>query len=105
MMSASEKYTYADRALASYDLGDGVTVVGTNTWDASDHTDFIKVLYVEYVDAPSDTSHKVSFHVEFDAAGAFAGAVAYDVKSGGVIGTPLAPESLAPVVGRHRPHF
>ena len=61
--------TLAEDALASYNFGEGVEVVGQGGWqkdtfDGKD--DFIKVIYVQcHDDGPESDSHKVSFHAAF----------------------------------------
>lgn len=60
----------ADDALASYNFGEGVTVVESDAWqrdtfDGKD--DLTRVVYVQYEDDPPDAdSHRISFHAAFE---------------------------------------
>ena len=78
----------ADDEVASYNFGEGVKVVAMDGWDTSDLNDLTKIVYVEYDDdKPDDDSHKVSFHVRFDAEGAVDDAYALEMRHGNDIGS------------------
>lgn len=58
----------AERAYENYNFGEGVEVVGRAGWDRSDPDDLILTVFVRYDTDPDDAdSHKVSFHVRFEA--------------------------------------
>lgn len=83
----------ADDAFASYNFGDGLTVVGSSGWqietfDGKD--DWTKVVYVECDDdEPNADSHKVSFHAAFARGTAILNeAYAYWCENGAEIGSP-----------------
>lgn len=87
----------ADEEVASYDFGEGVKVVAKDGWDTSDLNDLTQIVYVEYDDdKPEDDSHKVSFHVRFDAEGAVDDAYGLEMRHGNDIGsrgTPKEPQA------------
>lgn len=89
MKNIEELTRLGDEMIQAYDFGEGVTVVGTDTWNSDDLTDLMKVVYVEYDDDPADApSHKVSFHAKFTPAGSPEEAYALEVDSGNEIGSP-----------------
>lgn len=62
----TSKLVMADHELANYDFGEGVKVVGQDSWDMSDKDDFTKIVYVAFDDEPAEAdSHRLSFHVRF----------------------------------------
>lgn len=77
----------ADAEFATYNFGDGVQVVESDNWNCDDETDLTKIVYVEYEGDPAGSaSHKVSFHVRFNAAGKVTDAYALEMKHGNAIG-------------------
>lgn len=83
----SARETLADAELAVYAFGDGVKVVQHSGWDTNDRDDFTKIVYVEYDDdAPDADSHKISFHVRFDADGSVEDAYGLEMEHGNDIG-------------------
>lgn len=89
----AQQEALADDAIASYNFGDGVTVVGSDSWqrdtfDGKD--DWTKVVYVECdEDGPNDDSHKVSFHAAFvEGTTTLDEAYAYWCENGSEIGSP-----------------
>lgn len=47
-----------------YEFGEGVTVLGSSSWDLSDLWDATRIVYVAYDDdPPGSDSHRLSFHV------------------------------------------
>ena len=55
----------AQTAYENYNFGEGVTVVDDDGWESDGTSDFLKRVYVEFDDAPSESSHTVSFHAKF----------------------------------------
>lgn len=51
-----------------YDFGSGVQVVGSDGWQNDGTSDHTRIVYVEFEpeegEEPSESSHKVSFHVK-----------------------------------------
>lgn len=91
----------AEDEVESYDFGDGVTVVAQDGWDTSDLDDLTKIVYVAFDDDKAeDDSHKVSFHVRFDAAGAVDDVYALEMAHGNDIGSRGAPAKPAAENGR-----
>ena len=60
-----EQEEIAQNAYESYNFGEGVTVVDDDGWESDGTPDFLKKVYVEFDDAPSESSHTVSFHAKF----------------------------------------
>jgi hypothetical protein len=84
----------ADDALAAYDFGPDLNVVGHDGWDSSDPADFTKIVYVEGEGAdPEQDSERLSFHVRFDHQGQVAEAYALCMRTGAEVGSP-APAAL-----------
>lgn len=78
----------ADEIFESYAFGEGVSVVASNGWDASDLDDYVKVAYLEYDDdLPEADSHKASFHVRFGKDGSVEDAYALEMEHGNDIGS------------------
>lgn len=77
----------ADEEVAEYAFGSGVTVVGQSSWDTNDLFDLTKIIYVKFDgDTEDDDSHRLSFHVRFNALGDIEDAYALDMKTGGDVG-------------------
>lgn len=66
----SEQKILAQDAFASFNFGEDLTVVGSDSWDVDTFDgkdDWTKVVYVSVKDeGPDADSHKVSFHVAFN---------------------------------------
>lgn len=82
-----------DRAFESYNFGENVSVLGSDGWENEGKNEYIKVVYVEYLDEIDedddsvDTSYKVSFHAVLnDKNTKVIESSAYLVESGGEIG-------------------
>lgn len=89
----SQQERIADDALASYDFGEGVTVVGLGSWERATFDgkdDWTKVVYFESDDgAPGDSSQRASFHAAFvKGTPTLSEAYAYCCNSGAEIGSP-----------------
>lgn len=93
--SACSLEVLADREFELYDFGEGVMVLDHGRWNTSDPRDYTKIAYVEFEDdAPEADSHKVSFHVRFDAAGKVTVAYALECDKGQEIGQRSAQGAL-----------
>lgn len=93
--SACSLEVLADREFELYDFGEGVMVLDHGRWNTSDPRDYTKIAYVEFEDdAPEADSHKVSFHVRFDAAGKVTEAYALKCDKGQEIGRRGQPKAL-----------
>lgn len=92
-----DREAIADRIFEVYDFGDGAQVLDHGRWDTSDPLDYTKIAYVEYDDDPPEAdSHKVSFHVRFDAAGKVTDAYALECDKGQDIGRRGDIDKVAP---------
>lgn len=92
-----DREAIADRIFEVYDFGDGVQVLDHGRWDTSDPLDYTKIAYVKYDDDPPEAdSHKVSFHVRFDAAGKVTDAYALECDKGQDIGRRGDIDKVAP---------
>lgn len=61
-----EQDKIAQNAYENYNFGENVIVVGDAGWESDGTSDFLKKVYVEFNDVPSESSHIVSLHVKFD---------------------------------------
>ena len=81
----------ADEALANYQFGDGVTVVGSDNWCKDDIDDFTKIVYIMGDEEnPDSDSERVSFHVRFSETGCVSEAYGLLMRTGGDIGCPVS---------------
>lgn len=90
----------AQDAYENYNFGEGVTVVDSDGWESDCPSDFIKRVYVEFDDEPSDSSHTVSFHAKFKATDSLELEDVYGllVSNGYDIGTWVQPKSKKPKI-------
>jgi len=96
----SQQKALADRAVAAYRFGDGLTVVGSEDWkmdtfDGKD--DWTKLVYVKCDnDGPNDGPHKISFHAAFkQGTSSLDESYAYWMETGSEIGSPGAANNDA----------
>ena len=92
-----EQEEVAQTAYENYNFGEGVTVVDDDGWESDGTSDFLKKVYVEFDDAPSESSHTVSFHAKFKDKNSLELEDVYGilVSNGTDIGTWVQPESKA----------
>lgn len=88
MVGIDTREGLAEDALASYEFGDDVEVVGQDGWDSTDLNDFTKIVYVQARDSdPDQDSERLSFHVRFDDMGQVSEAYALCMRTGSEVGS------------------
>ena len=80
-------YARIEKEYDLYEFGEGVVVQGCSSWDLTDPTDAIRIVYVTYDDdLPGAASHRLSFHVRSNGVGEVLDVVAFSVETGNEIG-------------------
>ena len=64
-MLEQQRDLIAQEMYEKYDFGENVNVTDDEGWEKDRTSDFTKIVYVEFDDEPSESSHRVSFHVKF----------------------------------------
>lgn len=91
---SAEKTQLADQQFESYNFGPGVTCLEHGNWNTDDPRDYTKMVYVSFDDGPEAAdSHRLSFHVRFDATGKDTEAYALDVDTGNEVGSMASAEN------------
>lgn len=95
----TDNIAMAEDALASFNFGDDIEIVGQDGWDTTDPRDLTKIVYAQALDAdPESDSEKISFHVRFHENGALDEVYALAMRTGSEVGEPGIAKKSAPDV-------